>query len=187
VGSTGISGSASFAAGAFTVRGAGADIWGTSDAFQFVSQAFTDSGTPLDVYPLTHAEIVGRVTSTAATNTFAKAGVMIRDSDDPGSAHVILDVRPTGDVEFMTRTGTGGSTTFIGGTTAGLPIWLKLARAGASVTGYVSSDGLEWTMVGTTTTGLSKLQTELGIIVTSHDAGAVNTSTFDNVDVRLPR
>jgi hypothetical protein len=187
VGATGLPGSASYAAGVFTVRGAGADIWSTSDAFQFVSQTFTNSGTLFDEYPLTHAEIVARVTSTTPTNPFAKAGVMIRDSDDPGSAHVILDLRPTGDLEFMTRTATGGSTTFIGGTSAGLPIWLKLARAGASVAGYVSSDGLAWTMVGSTTTALSNLQTELGLIVTSHDAGAVNTSTFDNVDVRLPR
>ena len=187
VGATGVTGSASYAGGIFTVRGAGADIWGTSDAFQFLSETFTDSGTLFDEYPLRHAEIVARVTSTTPTNTFAKAGVMIRDSDDPGSVHVILDVRPTGDIEFMTRTATGASTTYIGGTNVGLPIWLKLARAGATVTGYVSSDGLAWTMVGTTTTALSNLQTELGLIVTSHDTSAVNTSTFDSVDIRLPR
>jgi acid phosphatase len=38
VGVTGQAGSASFASGTFTVSGSGADIWGTSDAFQFVYQ-----------------------------------------------------------------------------------------------------------------------------------------------------
>src|SRR5262249_41464927 len=36
VGATGLVGAASYSSGTFTVDGAGSDIWGTSDAFQFV-------------------------------------------------------------------------------------------------------------------------------------------------------
>src|SRR5207342_3088098 len=133
---------------------AGGDIWGTNDEFQFVNQRFTGS-VPSNQYPITHSEIVARVVSVAPTNPFAKAGVMIRDSNDPSSAHVILDVRPTGDVEFMTRTATGNSTTYISGTNAGVPVWLKLTRTGSTVTGYVSPDGVTWTMAGSATTLLS--------------------------------
>ena len=68
---------------------------------------------------------------------------MIRDSAAPSAAHVILDVRPTGDIEFMTRASTGASTTYAGGTNLPLPAWLKLVRSNAVVTGYASSDGVE--------------------------------------------
>jgi hypothetical protein len=184
VGATGQAGTASYAGGVFTVQGAGGDIWATNDEFQFVNQRFTGS-VPSNQYPITHSEIVARVASIAATNPFAKAGVMIRDSNDPGSAHVILDVRPTGDVEFMTRTATGNSTTYISGTNTGVPVWLKLTRTRSTVTGYVSSDGVSWTMAGSAATMLSDTQTELGIAVTSHTRDTLNRSTFDNVDVRV--
>jgi hypothetical protein len=87
----------------------------------------------------------------------------------------------------MTRASTGDSTTYVAGTTVNLPVWLTLVRTGARVTGYVSSDGAYWTRVGTTPTALSNAQTELGILVTSHDSGTLNRSTFDHVDVRLPQ
>src|SRR5205085_5117831 len=38
VGAVGVAGSATFANGTFTVKGSGADIWGTADAFHYVYQ-----------------------------------------------------------------------------------------------------------------------------------------------------
>ncbi len=187
VGATGRPGSAFFDGGIFSVSGAGANIWGTADAFQFVSQSLAVSGVPGDDYPVTHSQIVARVTAVAPTDPFAKAGVMIRDSNDPGSVDVVLDIRPTGDVEFMTRSATGGSTKYIGGVNVGLPVWLSLARQGYRVTGSVSADGVHWTTVGAATPALSSRQTELGIVVNSHDTRTTNRSTFDNVEVRLPQ
>jgi hypothetical protein len=117
VGATGLAGSASYEAGVFTVRGAGDNIWGTADSFQQVYQRFLYEG-----YPVQHAQVMARVTSQSSTNPFAKAGIMIRDSEAPDSAHVVLDVRPTGDIEFMTRDSTGASTTYIGGTNLPMPV-----------------------------------------------------------------
>src|SRR5262249_6304895 len=67
VGATGVAGTASYGAGTFTVRGAGADVWGSADAFQFVSQPLAGDG-----------QIIARVASLQNTSAFAKAGVMIR-------------------------------------------------------------------------------------------------------------
>src|SRR6185369_2346314 len=53
-------------------------------------------------------------------------------------------------LEFMTRSFTGGDTAFLSGGTQKLPAWLKLSRVGASITGFVSSNGSTWTQVGTT-------------------------------------
>ena len=41
IGAVGLAGSAGYASGVYTVRGSGADIWGTADAFQSVLQPVT--------------------------------------------------------------------------------------------------------------------------------------------------
>jgi regulation of enolase protein 1 (concanavalin A-like superfamily) len=175
VGSTGLAGSASYASGQFTIAGAGADIWGTADAFQYVSQPTNGD-----------AEIVARVTSLQNTDTEAKAGVMLRQSTDPGAADVILDIRPDGTIEFMSRSSSGQDATYLaGGATQPVPSWLELASSGNTVTGSVSSDGATWSVVGSVTTPLSASAT-IGLAVTSHNTAVLNTSTFDNVSVTGP-
>ncbi len=174
IGATGLTGGASHSNGVFTVAGAGGDIWGTTDAFRYVSQ--TTSG---DV------EIVTRVAAIQNTNQYAKAGVMLRQALTAGSAHVVLDVRPDGSVEFMTRSASGGSTSYLSSGSQPVPTWLKLSRSGNTVTGSVSSNGTTWTTVGSTTTTIPA-SANIGLAVTSHDVNTLNTSTFDNVTVGTP-
>jgi hypothetical protein len=52
----------------FTIAGAGADVWGTSDAFQFAYRRLDGDGA-----------IVARVTSLDSMSSWTKAGVMISD------------------------------------------------------------------------------------------------------------
>jgi hypothetical protein len=54
---------------------------------------------------------------------------MIRGSLDPGSQHVILDVKPDGAYEFMTRSTPGGDTRFVaGGSFDGQASQMRLIR-----------------------------------------------------------
>src|ERR1051325_9710957 len=119
IGAVGLPGSASASGGVFTVSGAGADIWGSADAFQAVMQPITGD-----------VQIIARVTNVLNTNTYAKAGLMLRGSLAAGSAHVILDLRPNGSIEFMTRSANGGVTTWLASVTQPAPAWLKLSRTG---------------------------------------------------------
>ena len=41
----GLAGSASYSSGTYTLSGAGADIWGTADGFQFAYTTMTGNGT----------------------------------------------------------------------------------------------------------------------------------------------
>ena len=66
-------------------------------------------------------------------------------------------------------------------------MWVRLVRSNTIVTGYVSSDGVAWTLVGNATTTLSNTTTQIGPVVTSHDPGGLNTATFDHVEVRIPQ
>jgi len=172
VGAVGLTGDAFTENGTFTVRGAGSDIWGTSDSFQLVRNFMMGDG-----------DIIARVTSEQAANTFAKAGVVLAGTfDNPSSAAVILDVRPNGVIEFMARPTDGASMMFVAGSAASFPVWLKLKRSGDQFTGFVSSEGHNWQVVGMTTVVMRHdVSIVAGLAVTSHDTGALNTSTFDHV------
>jgi hypothetical protein len=170
VGQVGLLGDALSEDGTFTVIGAGSDIWGTADSYRYVRNAMDDDG-----------EITARVTSEQADNTFAKAGLLIR-SPDLGVT-VVLDVRPNGLIEFMARATQGGQMQFVAGSAASFPVWLKLQRAGRDqFTASISSDGKDWQTIGSVTAALPG-EVEAGLAVTSHDTGALNTSTFDHVVV----
>lgn len=65
-------------ADSFEIEGSGNDIWGTADEFHFAYQLLDGDG-----------EIVARVDSLLATNPWAKAGVMIRETLDSRSAYVM--------------------------------------------------------------------------------------------------
>ena len=67
--------------GVFTVNGAGTDIWGTSDQFNYVYQPLAGDG---------NGTIIARVTSQSNTSSNAKAGVMIKQSTTAGSDYVLI-------------------------------------------------------------------------------------------------
>jgi regulation of enolase protein 1 (concanavalin A-like superfamily) len=171
IGNVGAAGSATISGGVYTIQGAGADIWGSADAFNFVSQPVSGD-----------TELVARINSLLDTHTFAKAGLMFRETLNSGSTDVILDVRPGGGLEFMTRTSTGDVTTFIAGGTQPFAAWLKLTRTGSTFTGFASSNGSDWTLIGSTSVTMAA-NVSAGLAVTSHTTGVLTTAVFDNVSV----
>jgi regulation of enolase protein 1 (concanavalin A-like superfamily) len=126
--------------------------------------------------------LVGRLTGVQNTNTYAKAGLMIRASNAPDAPHVILDVRPSGDLEFMTRASAGDVTTFLGTAFQPTPTWLRLTRSGTTVTADVSADGGAWATIGWTTLAIDS-NALAGLVVAGVAASTINTSTFDNVSL----
>ena len=173
VGLTGLAGGAGFSNGVFLVAGAGADIWGTADAFQSVSVPVQGN-----------AQIVARVGALSSTDPLSKAGLMFRDTPSAGSAHVLLDVRPNGSIEFMSRAATGATTSYLAGATQPTPVWLRLTRSGTTFTGEVSPNGAAWSLVGSTSVALTA-NASAGMAVTSHDTTQLGLATFDNVAVTL--
>jgi hypothetical protein len=172
VGNVGTIGFATYedATGTFFISGAGGDIWGANDAFHTVTQSLSGE-----------SQLSARVVSEQSINVFAKAGLAIGDLSST-AARVILDVKPDGGIELMARPTDGGSMTFVAGSTASFPVWLRLTRTGDTFTGELSPDGQSWTTVGSVTATLpTKVQG--GFAVTSHDTAALNAAVFDNVGV----
>ena len=171
VGATGLQGSALWNAGAFTVKGAGADIWGTTDGFMFVLQhRNTDPAT-----------LSARVVSETDTNPYAKAGLMLRNGFNvANAAFVMIDLKPNGEIEVLQRSADGGEVTYLGGAAVGLGTYLRLQRTGSTVELSYSADGAAWTTVATTTVSIPATA-DIGLAVTSHDTTQLNTAVFDQV------
>ena len=122
--------------GVFTVRGAGNDIWETTDEFHYVYQPFSGDGT-----------IIARVTSQTPTDDWAKSGIIIKESPTAGQ-----QIRPAGrhtrqrcyvPIQLQRRQRIGP---------VHVPQRLAQARAQGDVfKGYTSANGTDWTLVGQTT------------------------------------
>jgi glucose/arabinose dehydrogenase len=172
IGNVGVAGSTSYSGGTFTVRGAGADIWNSADAFQFAYRALTGDGS-----------IVARVASVQGAHEWTKVGVMIRATTDPGSPHAYMLLSKSRGPRFMARTTAGALTTSTGsGLSASAPYWVRLVRAGNVITGSLSPDGASWATVGSATVSMGA-SVLAGIAVTSHDATQLATGTVGSVTV----
>ncbi len=174
LGSVALTGSTDYASGVFTIQGAGIDINGSADAFHFVRQPASGD-----------CEIIARVTSQTNTDTWAKAGVMIRESLLPGSRHAIMVVTPGNGFRFQRRDTTDATTpssAYGGGLNTAPNNWVRLVRSGDTFTGYKSADGSNWTQVSSVTIPMAP-NVYIGLPVCSHDSSALSTVTIDNVSV----
>ncbi|HTB82216.1 MAG TPA: MBG domain-containing protein [Candidatus Sulfotelmatobacter sp.] len=171
IGDVGFQGSATYTNGTFTVSGAGTDIWGTNDSFQFVSQSWSGDG-----------QIVARVASIGNTGSSPKAALMFRETLDAGSCNTIV-FATTNHVSMQGRTTTNGITVTVGTTNATPPQWLSLVRTGNYLKGYESADGINWNLIGMQTNSMAT-NIYVGLAVSSKSYGILNTSVFDHVSVQ---
>ena len=118
----------------------------------------------------------------ADTDPWAAAGVMVREDRTPSARNVFLGITSGHGIEFQARLATDDITHFIAGDALSAPYWLKLARVGDLFTGYSSIDGLNWTIVGSYTNGMSTDAT-IGLAVTARNNTLLNTSAFSDVQI----
>jgi hypothetical protein len=171
-------GSASIASGTFTLTSAQGDIYGTGDGFHFVYQPMIGDGI-----------VTAQILSSSSGNTYAKVGLMIRDSLASNAVHCAVNFeRVAGRVEMDYRTGTSGSTANKTlGSGLSLPYWVRLQRSASTITTYVSPDGTNWTLVGSQSLGNLDYIAYVGLVASpaNGSAGQANTATFKNVTLPL--
>jgi regulation of enolase protein 1 (concanavalin A-like superfamily) len=169
IGSVGVAGSASYSNGTFAVTGAGqGTIYASSDSFHFAYQPLTGDGT-----------IVARVVSVQGSS--AQAGVMIRETLNPGANHVFLfDYYSS--LLVSERTTTGASTSYQSVGSITLPGWIMLSRSGNVFTSFGSSDGVNWVQLGTQTVTMAT-NVYIGLAVSSRTGTSLATGIFDSVSI----
>jgi hypothetical protein len=173
IGAVGAAGSAMTNAGntAYTIKGAGADIWGTADAFHYAYRTMTGDGVA-----------IARVGAVQNTNAWTKGGVMIRATLDASSAQALMLASYSKGLAFQRRTTAGATSVSTAGALVGAPYWVKLERIGDTFNAYSSPDGVTWTLVGSDTISMGAT-VYVGLAVSSHTTATAAAIAFDNVSM----
>lgn len=190
IGAVGIPGSTTFTQSKYTLKGAGADIQGTSDAFHFVYGDLVGDG-----------EVTARIESVTEADTWTKVGVMLRAGVAPGAVNTLMLVRPREGSDFQYRVAANGGTTSqwqdqpdrIESRDPPSPylarylkpsIWLKSVRVGNKVTSYSSDDGLCWSIRAQTFVPFETVTVNAGVALTSHNTSLLATASVSNLSIR---
>lgn len=163
----------------FTVTGAGADVWGTADAFHFAWREVTGN-----------FELIAWVSSIDNVHVWTKAGLMMRESLDPGARHAFVLATPTAakGLAFQRRLTTGGSSVHTAGPALAPGVWLRLVRTGDVVTAYYRHDQATegfWVGIGSQTFASLPSTMLVGFAVTSHERGMLARAIFEEVELSL--
>ncbi|MGD2094746.1 MAG: hypothetical protein PVH77_07040 [Phycisphaerales bacterium] len=159
-------------AGTYTMTATGADIWETADEFHFAYKQLTGVGS-----------IIAKVESVENTNGWAKAGVMIRNTLEPGSRHAMVVVTPEQGVSFQRRTIVDSDSSGTTETDVTAPIWVKIDRdISGNFTASYSSDGASWTHIGVDSINMNATA-YVGLALTSHNTEEVCEAVFSNVTI----
>jgi alpha-amylase len=156
----------------FINNGAGADIYGTADAFSFIYQPVTGDVT-----------LTAKVESITNTNAWAKSGVMIRGSVNSNAMDAFMALTPSNGSTFQIRTTDGGSTTTTESSGITAPYWVRVQRSGNTFSGYMSADGANWTQVGSSATISMASSIQIGLASTSHADGTLCSAVFSNLQI----
>jgi len=162
---------------AYDLTAGGADIISAADEFHFAYQQRTGD-----------FDVKVRLASVTKASEWTKAGLMVRESLDAGSVNAFMLATP--DVNghrFTYRPTAGGSTIARGTGVVSYPnTWLRLQRQGDLVSGYRSSDGVNWLLVGSARMTLSPT-VYFGMALTSHNIVQMATAQFrDLADLNAP-
>jgi hypothetical protein len=189
VGSPNISGSATPVESGWDLVAGGVDIWENTDQFHFVFREISGD-----------FDVAVRVESFTPAHLYSKSGLMIRESLDAASAHVMFFVFPDdeprnnnlGAYEMQFRPRPGESCLAIYPAVrppappefpAAYPnSWLRVVRRGNQFSAYASTDGETWKLYGEKILTLAPTL-KVGPALTSHNAEtAARASLRDYVE-----
>jgi hypothetical protein len=166
--------------GTYTMTAAGADIWDEADEFHFAYKMLTGVGS-----------IQAQVLSVDNTDPWAKGGVMLRETLEPGSRFAAVYITPENGCRFQARldanvAATSDTDVVTDEQTAIVaPYWVKLERdITGNFNGYYSSNGSTWTPMSWNPQFITMNQNVyVGLALTSHNVDATCEAKFSNVTI----
>ena len=163
--------------GTFTVRGSGRDIGEAGhgiDNFQYAYTMIDSDG-----------EIKARIETMEGRNRNPKVGVMLRKTLGEGSRNVALLLSVHDGLRLFYRSNGDGATDVSTTNDVATPAWVKLVRTDNTFTGYTSSNGKEWSQVGSSVwvDMPSKILAGLAVTAGNRDGSRHHRATFADVEV----
>jgi ABC-type transport system involved in multi-copper enzyme maturation permease subunit len=176
----------------------GPDGEAVADSYQFVEQPLTGNTTVtarvISLSGLTWAGPSNEAPSLASTRPglagWAKAGLLLTPSTKPGSSYAAVMATGGHGVRFQydythDRAGLPGTVSDAS------PRWLRLTRAGDTITSYDSTNGTTWNEIGSSRLAGLPATVSVGLFVTSpvsfhgesSETATQATATFDHLDV----
>ena len=169
-----MAGSAEFVNNQYRVTGSGANIWGKQDQFRYVSVVVTGNFTATATVQFTRTGVEHR-----------KAGLMVRQSIDPGATYADVMIHGSGMPALQWRSTPGDVTN-----TFDLPFdrpgtyKIRLVRAGVKVYMYLVRDGAEPEKIANTEVSFQG-PVLVGLAVCAHQPDATTTVLFSDVAVEV--
>ena len=152
-------------------------IGASTDSFGYVYQ-------PLG----TNGQIVAEAIGHADTGPWGKSGLMIRANGDADAAFAGIFITPGYGVVMLSRSAEGNTATDPGyddgyslageGT-----VWLKLTTENGVISGYISTDGTNWSLVGQVSGVALGTAPVVGLAADSGGLGSGSTAWFTHVSV----
>lgn len=184
VGAPQIAGSAKPAGGGWDIVAGGADIWENADQFHFVFREISGD-----------FDVAVRVESFTPAHLYSKAGLMIRESLDTASAHVMFVLFSSNaprnnnlgayEMQFRARQGDNCQAIYPAVLPPAPPefpaaypnSWLRVARLGNRFSAYASTDGKNWKLYAEKVLTLAD-SLKVGPAMTSHNADQAARVSF---------
>ena len=170
IGAVLLAGGVSYNNDIFTLVGSGSDIGGTADAFHYVYQSANGD-----------YSIQAQIETEEIVNPSAKTGIMIRNSLDPADVEASVLFTPANGLAFQSRSTYGGTTANIAVSSLPTPCWVQLVRQANVFTASYSTDGQNWTNMGTPLSIAMNTNAFVGLAVSSHTNTALCSAMIGNV------
>jgi len=113
---------------------------------------------------------------------WSKGGVMIREALAAGSTQATAFASSAKGYAFQRRATTNGLSTSTSGTATAPPGWVRIKRSGNLFTAYQSTDGVNWTVIGSDTIAMANT-VYVGLAATSHTISASTTVKADTLKI----
>jgi len=156
-----------------------------NDNFYFVHRSLAGNGAiTVRVTSLTDGAFPNQGAGSVAAQPWAKAGIMLKDGTQAGSAYAAVLATPGHGVR-MQYDFTHDTPGLPGAVSSSSPRWLRLVRSGDTITGYDSADGSHWATIGTATLAGLPSSVQAGLFVASPQALRGGNETFTQASARF--
>ncbi len=156
--------------GVFTVRGAGWGLWGAADSCHLVFQPLAGD-----------VDAMARLGELPTDENPFVAGLTVREGSETNSTQASVMMFPDGKVLMSCRPADGTAESAL--SPANKPYqWVRLIRTGDRFSGFCSSDGVAWVLVGTVRVKMSA-SAQVGLACAATLNQALVETRFDHVKI----